>query len=111
MTRSIPAASPGCTPRLAAMAATASGSAETFMPSVPMIYPQRITTRPAPIECEVFHTDIFVASCVGGIQWVSRRAQGGNPVPCSMPFITHMIPMKRIIVLVNCEPSCWPVIQ
>ena len=96
---------------VAAMAATASGSAETFMPSVPMIYPQRITTRPAPIECEVFHTDIFVASCVGGIQWVSRRAQGGNPVPCSRPFITHMIPMKRIIVLVNCEPSCWPVIQ
>ena len=67
--------------------------------------------RPAPIEWEVFQTDILVASSVGGIQWVSRRAQGGNPVPCNMPFITHMIPMKRIIVLVNCEPSCCPVIQ
>ena len=81
------------------------------MPSVPMIYPQRITTRPAPIECEVFHTDIFVASSVGGIQWVSRRAQGGNPVPCNSPLTTHMTPMKRIIVLPNWSPECSPVIQ
>ncbi len=59
----------------------------------------------------MFHTDIFVASSVGGIQWVSSRAQGGNPDPCSKPLTTHMIPMKRIIVLVKRSPVSWPVIQ
>ena len=81
------------------------------LPSDPMIYPQRMTTSPAPIECEVFHTDIFVANCTGGIQWVSSRAQGGKPVPCNRPFTTHMTPMKRIIVLVKRSPVCSPVIQ
>ena len=53
---------------------------------------------------------------------LGRQLRGRNPVgqqtragresrPCNRPFTTHMIPMKRIIVLVNCEPSCCPVIQ
>lgn len=70
-----------------------------------------MTTSPAPIECEVFHTDILVASSLGGIQWVSSRAQGGKPVPCNMPLTTHMTPMKRISVLLNCEPELSPVIH
>ena len=70
-----------------------------------------MTTSPAPIECEVFHTDILVASCLGGIQCVSSRAHGGNPMPCSQPLATHSSPMKRISVLVNCDPPVSPVIQ
>ena len=34
--------------------------------------------RPAPIECDVFHIDILVASSCGGIQCESSRAQGGK---------------------------------
>ena len=37
--------------------------------------------RPAPIECDVFQTDILVANCSGTIQWVIRRVQGGTPIP------------------------------
>ena len=111
ITVAIPFGSDSAIPRLAAIRATASGFAERFCPRCPITYPQRITTSPAPIECEVFQSDIFVASSVGGIQWVSSRAQGGNPDPCSNPFTIHMMPMKRIIVLVKRSPVCSPVIQ
>ena len=51
-----------------------------------------MASRLAPIECEVFHTDIFVASSVGGIQCVSSRAQGGNPLPWKMLLATSSTP-------------------
>ena len=51
-----------------------------------------MASRLAPIECEVFHTDILVASSVGGIQWVSSRAHGGNPLPWNMLLSTSRMP-------------------
>jgi hypothetical protein len=44
-------------------------------------YPHITTTVIAPIECDEFQIDIFVASFFGGNQCVSSRAQGGNPIP------------------------------
>ena len=67
--------------RLSRIAVSVGWSADMSRPIVPIMYPQRMASRLAPIECEVFHTDILVASSVGGIQWVSNRAHGGNPLP------------------------------
>ena len=44
------------------------------------------------MEWDVFQIDILVASCLGGIQCVSNRTQGGNPMPWNHPFSTHIIP-------------------
>src|ERR1044071_1638726 len=44
-------------------------------------YPQSTTITPAPIECDIFQIDNFVASCFGGNQCVNNRAQGGKPIP------------------------------
>ena len=46
-----------------------------------MITPHTFATSPPPIECDVFHTLIFVASSFGGTQNAMSFAQGGNPVP------------------------------
>ena len=40
----------------------------------------------APMECDVFQMDIFVASSRGCIQCVSIFAHGGKPMPCVQPF-------------------------
>src|ERR1051326_4465750 len=44
------------------------------------------------MQCDVFHIDIFVASCFGGNQCVSNRAQGGKPIPCTQPFSVQIRP-------------------
>lgn len=55
-------------------------------------YPQKMMARPAPIEWEVFQTDILVASRSGTIQWVISRVQGGTPMPWNQPLSTQKIP-------------------
>ena len=47
----------------------------------PMITPQIFATSPPPMECDVFHTLIFVASSFGGTQNAISFAHGGKPVP------------------------------
>lgn len=43
--------------------------------------PHIFATSPPPMECDVFHTLIFVANSFGGIQNAISLAQGGKPVP------------------------------
>ncbi len=63
--------------------------------------------RPAPIECDVFHIDILVASSCGGIQCESSRAQGGKPLPWKMLFRTSSTP-KRMMSVCGATPMSIP---
>ena len=65
--------------------------AEPITPS-PMITPQTFATSPPPMECDVFHTLIFVASSFGGTQNAISLAQGGKPVPWKNWFTTSRMP-------------------
>ena len=47
----------------------------------PMMTPHAFATSPPPMECDVFHTLIFVASSFGGTQNAISFAHGGKPVP------------------------------
>src|SRR5690554_2566803 len=67
-----------------------------FPQSTVTIYPQKMMARPAPIEWEVFHSDIFVASFSGFTQCVIKRVQGGTPIPWNQPLRTQNIPSTRI---------------
>ena len=58
----------------------------------PMITPHTFATRPPPIECDVFHTLIFVASSFGGTQNAMSFAHGGKPVPWKNWLSTRRMP-------------------
>jgi len=62
-------------------------------------YPHSTTTAPAPAECEMFQTDIAVASRRGGNQCVNSRAHGGKPMPWNQPFSIHTTPSATTVVL------------
>ena len=51
--------------RFLAMVLMMAGSPLMSVPMLVMMRPQKKTAAPAPIECEVFHIDIFVASSDG----------------------------------------------
>src|SRR5215831_3590754 len=49
--------------------------------------------------CDVFQMDILVASFFGGNQWVSRRAQGGKPIPWNQPLSIQITPSRKTVEL------------
>ena len=75
----------------------------------PMITPQTFATRPPPMEWDVFHTLIFVASSCGGIQWAISFAHGGKPVPWKNWFSTSRMPNVHASAAVpTAAPFCAP---
>ena len=58
----------------------------------PIKTPHILATSPPPTECDVFHTDIFVASSFGGTQNAISFAHGGKPVPWKNWFSTRSSP-------------------
>ena len=69
-----------------------------------MITPQTFATSPPPIECDVFHTLIFVASSFGGTQNAMSFAHGGKPVPWKNWLRTSREPSTQASATA-CEPS------
>ena len=67
-----------------------------------MITPHTFATSPPPIECEVFHTLIFVASSFGGTQNAISLAHGGNPVPWKNWLSTSRIPSVHASAATPC---------
>ena len=53
----------------------------------------------APIECDVFQIDIFVASSLGRNQCVISRHTGGKPMPCTQPLIIQATPSSSTVEL------------
>jgi hypothetical protein len=50
----------------------------------------------APMECEVFQIDCFVANSCGGIQCDKSRAHGGKPLPWKMLLSTNKMAKATI---------------
>ena len=74
----------------------------------PMITPHTFATSPPPIECDVFHTLIFVASSFGGIQWAISFAQGGKPVPWKNWFSTSRTPKTHASAVTSAPAPSVP---
>src|SRR5215510_7057691 len=67
-------------------------------PYVPR-YPVKISIATPPMQWDVFQIDILVASLRGGNQCVSRRAQGGKPIPCTQPLSIQNKPNANTVEL------------
>ena len=69
-----------------------------------MITPQIFATSPPPMEWDVFHTLIFVASSFGGTQKAISFAHGGKPVPWKNWFVTSRIPNVHASAVMDGSP-------
>ena len=79
------------------------------LPKWPIMYPHTTTAQAAPIEWEVFHMDIFVASSDGCIHCGSVRAHGGKPIPWKYWLTMMVMPIIITSVLTTCGPPDAPV--